>query len=208
MIQYGENSLSDVELLAVIISETKQYNSIELSKKIIDYDKQGIRCLQEITIEELSAIEGVPMPIAIKIKAAIEIGNRISRRIPEKYTVIKPTDICKYYKGYLRHIKKEVFKIILLNTKSQIICDENISEGTLNSSLVHPREVFKYAIKKSAHKIILMHNHPSGDSSPSNEDKKITYRLIECGKLVGIEVVDHIIIGDGNYYSFKENNIM
>ena len=108
----------------------------------------------------------------------------------------------------LRYIKQEIFKVILLNTKNEIISDIDISIGTLNSSLVHPREVFREAIKRSSNKIILMHNHPSGSIEPSMEDKKVTSRLIKCGEIIGIEVIDHIIIGDGTYFSFKENVII
>lgn len=108
----------------------------------------------------------------------------------------------------MRYLKEEIFKTVLLNTKNEIITDIDVSHGTLNSSLVHPREVFKQAIKKSANKIILIHNHPSGNVEPSNEDMHITDRLIECGKIIGIEVIDHIIIGDGIYYSFKESRKM
>ena len=108
----------------------------------------------------------------------------------------------------LRYLNKEIFKIILLNTKNEIICDIDISVGTLNMSVVHPREVFREAIKRSSNKIILMHNHPSGNIEPSNEDKNVTSRLVKCGELIGIEVIDHIIIGDGLYYSFKENMII
>ncbi|WP_353654952.1 DNA repair protein RadC [Clostridium sp. CCUG 7971] len=104
--------------------------------------------------------------------------------------------------------KKEVFKVVLLNTKNEIISDIDVSIGTLNSSLVHPREVFREAIKRSTNKIILMHNHPSGSVEPSKEDKNITSRLIKCGEIIGIEVIDHIIIGDGLYFSFKENMII
>ncbi len=108
----------------------------------------------------------------------------------------------------LRYEQKEIFKVVLLNTKNEIISDVDVSVGTLNSSLVHPREVFKEAIKRSSNKMILMHNHPSGSVEPSKEDKNITNRLIKCGEIIGIEVIDHIIIGDGLYYSFKENMII
>ena len=108
----------------------------------------------------------------------------------------------------LRYQYKEIFKVVLLNTKNEIITDIDVSVGTLNSSLVHPREVFKEAIRRSSNKMILIHNHPSGSVEPSNEDKNITDRLIKCGELIGIEVIDHIIIGDGLYFSFKENMII
>ncbi len=105
----------------------------------------------------------------------------------------------------LRYKKKEIFRVVLLNTKNVIIGSKDISEGSLNASIVHPREVFLEAIKKSANKMILMHNHPSGDPTPSSEDINITKRLISAGQIVGIEILDHVIIGDGSFYSFKEN---
>lgn len=142
------------------------------------------------------------------IKAALELGVRVAESEIVRYQVKNPWDIYKYYMESMRYLKEEIFKTVLLNTKNEIITDIDVSHGTLNSSLVHPREVFKQAIKKSANKIILIHNHPSGNVEPSNEDMHITDRLIECGKIIGIEVIDHIIIGDGIYYSFKESRKM
>ena len=209
MIVKGEKSLSNSELLAIILrTGTKNKNAIELASHIINRDIQGIRLLQEMTVEELCTIDGVGVSKATQIKAALELGVRIASYKPMKFKVTNPWDIYKYYMEGLRYLKKEVFKIVLLNTKNEIISDIDISIGTLNSSLVHPREVFREAIKRSANKIILMHNHPSGSVEPSREDKNITSRLIECGKIVGIDIIDHIIIGDGVYFSFKENMII
>lgn len=209
MLSKGESSLSNDELLAILLrTGTKNKNAIELANYIINKDVQGIRYLQDITIEELCEIEGIGLSKASQIKAAIELGRRISSSRPENYKVKNPWDIYKYYMDSLRYLKKEIFKVVLLNTKNEIIADIDVSIGTLNSSLVHPREVFREAIKRSANKMILLHNHPSGSIEPSNEDKNITFRLIKCGELIGIEVIDHIIIGDGLYFSFKENMII
>ena len=142
------------------------------------------------------------------IKAALELGRRVASFKPNKYKVKNPWDIYKYYMDSLRYLKKEVFKVVLLNTKNEIITDVDISIGTLNSSLVHPREVFRAAIRRSSNKIILIHNHPSGCPTPSIEDKVVTNRLVKCGEIIGIEVIDHIIIGDGLYFSFKENMLI
>ena len=161
-----------------------------------------------MSIEELCKIEGIGLSKATQIKAALELGLRISSYRPNKYKVKNPWDIYKYYMEGLRYKQNEVFKVVLLNTKNEIITDIDVSVGTLNSSLVHPREVFKEAIRRSSNKMILIHNHPSGSVEPSNEDKNITDRLIKCGELIGIEVIDHIIIGDGLYFSFKENMII
>lgn len=209
MLTKGEKSLSNAELLAIILrTGTKKQSVLELANYIINKDSQGIRWLNDITIEELCEIDGIGISKAAQIKASLELGIRISSAKPIRYKVTNPWDIYKYYMDSLRYLNKEIFKTILLNTKNEIICDIDISVGTLNMSVVHPREVFREAIKRSSNKIILMHNHPSGNIEPSNEDKNVTSRLVKCGELIGIEVIDHIIIGDGLYYSFKENMII
>lgn len=209
MLLSGAKNLSNAELLAILLrTGTKKRNAIELANDIINKDSQGIRYLQDMSIEELCKIEGIGLSKATQIKAALELGLRISSYRPNKYKVKNPWDIYKYYMEGLRYKQNEVFKVVLLNTKNEIITDIDVSVGTLNSSLVHPREVFKEAIRRSSNKMILIHNHPSGSVEPSNEDKNITDRLIKCGELIGIEVIDHIIIGDGLYFSFKENMII
>lgn len=208
MILNGAGSLTDAELLAILIrTGTKQFNAIQLGKAIIE-KADNIRSLQNITIEELESINGIGKTKAVQIKAALELGNRIASYKPAKYKIKNPWDIYKYYMESLRYQYKEIFKVVLLNTKNEIITDVDISMGTLNSSLVHPREVFREAIRRSSNKIILLHNHPSGNAEPSKEDKSVTNRLKECGELIGIEVIDHIIIGDGIYFSFKENMLI
>lgn len=209
MLAKGEKSLSNAELLAILLrTGTKHKNAIELANYIINKDLQGLRYLQDMTIEELCEIDGIGLSKATMIKAALELGIRVASVKPNTYKVKNPWDIYKYYMDGLRYQKKEIFKVVLLNTKNEIISDIDVSIGTLNSSLVHPREVFREAIKRSTNKIILMHNHPSGSIEPSKEDKNITSRLIKCGEIIGIEVIDHIIIGDGLYFSFKENMII
>ncbi|MCR1822301.1 RadC family protein [Terrisporobacter muris] len=208
MILNGANCLSDAELLAILIrTGTKELNAIQLGQAIID-KADNIRYLQDLTFEELKSINGIGQTKALQIKAALELANRIASYKPLKYKIKNPWDIYKYYMESLRYQYKEIFKVVLLNTKNEIITDVDISIGTLNSSLVHPREVFREAIRRSSNKIILLHNHPSGNAEPSKEDKSITNRLKDCGELMGIEVIDHIIIGDGVYFSFKENMLI
>lgn len=208
MILNGVSSLSDAELLAILIrTGNKELNAIQLARLIID-KVDNIRYLQDITLEELNSIKGIGLSKATQIKAALELGRRIASYRPPKYKIKNPWDIYKYYMESLRYQYKEIFKIVLLNTKNEIITDIDISIGTLNSSLVHPREVFREAIRRSSNKIILLHNHPSGNAEPSKEDKNVTKRLKECGDLIGVEVIDHIIIGDGVYFSFKENMLI
>lgn len=209
MILKGAKFLSNAELLAILLrTGTKQKNAIELANYVINKDSQGIRHLQDISIEELCEIDGIGLSKATQIKAALELGSRISSTKPNKYKVKNPWDVYKFYMENLRYEQKEIFKAVLLNTKNEIITDVEVSVGTLNSSLVHPREVFKEAIRRSSNKMILIHNHPSGSVEPSREDKNITDRLIKCGEIIGIDIIDHIIIGDGLYYSFKENMII
>lgn len=143
-----------------------------------------------------------------KLKAIFDISIRISKEdIGIKNIITNPVDVAKLFKEEMRHLKKEEFRIVLLNTKNQIINIKTISIGSLNSSIVHPREVFKDAILASSASVILVHNHPSGNSSPSSEDINITKRLMKSGELLGISVLDHIIIGN-DYFSLKEQQII
>ncbi|WZL71586.1 DNA repair protein RadC [Clostridiaceae bacterium 35-E11] len=210
LIAFGVNALSNAELLAILIrTGTKDASAIELSNRILATNEDGIRFLADCTVEELSGIKGIGPTKGCQIVAAIELGKRLAMsNLQVKSTIKSPGDVANIFMEEMRYYKKEYFKILLLNTKNQIVSSEDISIGSLNSSLVHPREVFVKAIKKSACAIILIHNHPSGNAHPSKEDINITKRLIEAGKIIGIEVLDHVIIGDGSYISFKENSII
>ena len=206
LLKKGETYLSDSELLAILINNgTRDKSAITLAREIIE-TSDGIRNLSNITVEELSKIKGIGLAKACRIISALELGRRVSVASEmQKFKISSPQDIGNVYMEELRYKKKEIFRVVLLNTKNVIIGSKDISEGSLNASIVHPREVFLEAIKKSANKMILMHNHPSGDPTPSSEDINITKRLISAGQIVGIEILDHVIIGDGSFYSFKEN---
>ena len=206
LLKKGETYLSDSELLAILINNgTRDKSAITLAREIIE-TSDGIRNLSNITVEELSKIKGIGLAKACRIISALELGRRVSVASEmQKFKISSPQDIGNVYMEELRYKKKEIFRVVLLNTKNVIIGSKDISEGSLNASIVHPREVFLEAIKKSANKMILMHNYPSGDPTPSSEDINITKRLISAGQIVGIEILDHVIIGDGSFYSFKEN---
>ena len=206
LLKKGETYLSDSELLAILINNgTRDKSAITLAREIIE-TSDGIRNLSNITVEELSKIKGIGLAKACRIISALELGRRVSVASEmQKFKISSPQDIGNVYMEELRYKKKEIFRVVLLNTKNVIIGSKDISEGSLNASIVHPREVFLEAINKSANKMILMHNHPSGDPTPSSEDINITKRLISAGQIVGIEILDHVIIGDGSFYSFKEN---
>ena len=209
LIREGSESLTDEELLAIIISTgTKDKNVIELAREILEtfsYEE-----LSEIEVEELSQIKGIKNAKASTIVASLKFGKRINQKVLEKakVTIEKSEDIYNYLKSDLEFLNQECFYAILLDTKNVIISKEEITRGTLDASLVHPREAFKVAIKKSAKSIIFAHNHPSGDSNPSKEDYLITKRLVDAGDLLDIRVLDHIIIGKDNYYSFKKENVI
>ncbi|WP_416197691.1 MAG: DNA repair protein RadC [Sporanaerobacter sp.] len=208
--KYGVNSLSNAELIAVIIrTGNREDTAIELGQRLISIDNTGIGFLADASFEELTKVKGIGECKASQIIAAVELGKRISaQRGEEKVKIASPIDIVNILMEDMRYLKKEHFKVAILDTKNQIITIENISVGNLNSSIVHPREVFNAAIRRSANSIILIHNHPSGDPTPSKEDINITNRLIESGNILGIKVLDHIVIGDNKYISFKERNII
>ena len=169
----------------------------------------NIRAISQATIEELSQIKGIGLAKAAQIKACFELGKRENLE-PElkNFDVKNPEGVVKAIRASIQDKAKEHFKLILLNPRNKIIGVSTISIGTLNASLVHPREVFKDAIMHSAASVVLAHNHPSGDPEPSEDDLKITKKLVDSGKILGIEVIDHIIIGKNNFCSFKERGLI
>ncbi|WP_053957520.1 RadC family protein [Inediibacterium massiliense] len=210
LLKWGVECLSNAELLAILIrTGTKDLSALDLAQKVLSIDQEGLRYLTNCTVEELSNIKGIGIAKACQILSSIELGKRLAlSSSKEKYSITSPKDVSNILMEEMRYYKKEYFKTILLNTKNEILSIDNISIGSLNSSLVHPREVFVNAIKKSVASIILVHNHPSGNPKPSSEDINVTKRLIEAGKIIGIYILDHIIIGDGKYISLKESNMI
>lgn len=210
LIQYGADTLSNTELLAILIgSGTKEVSAIMLANRILALEEEGISYLTNCLPEELSGIPGMGMAKSCQIIAAIELGKRIATKPKEKRINIKsPDEVASLFLEDMRYLKKEYFKVLLLNTKNEIIMVDNISIGSLNSSVVHPREVFSTAVRKSACSVIAVHNHPSGNPEPSQTDIDVTRRLVEAGELLGIKVLDHLIIGDGTYVSLKEKMLI
>lgn len=203
---FNYEEMSNQELLSIVIRERQGENIAEalfcefnsLPSLLVDSD-----------IQELLKIKGIGPLRAKQIKAIFELSKRLYGNEHTNPIKIKtPSDVANLMMPDMRFLKKEYFKIILLDTKSNVIAVEVVSVGNINSSIVHPREVYNPAVKKSAFSLIAAHNHPSGDPSPSNEDINITRRLVESGKLLGIEFLDHIIIGDNQFVSLKELNII
>ncbi|MEI2355598.1 RadC family protein [Mesobacillus zeae] len=201
----GPQSLSNHELLALVLGTgTKNEPVLQLANRLLS-QFEGLRLLKDATLEELTSIKGIGKAKAIHILAAVEIGRRIANHtIDERYVVRSPEDGAKYLMNDMRFLPQEHFVCLYLNTKNQVIHRQTIFIGSLNASIVHPREVFKEAVRRSAASVICAHNHPSGDPSPSREDIEVTKRLAECGKIVGIEILDHLIIGENKYVSLKE----
>lgn len=209
MMNYGAEALSHAELLAILLrTGTKDESVVHLANRIMR-QVGSIRQLVDLSIEELTEIKGIGTAKAIQIKAGIELGRRITRTGKEEVKSIRsPRDAADLLIEQLRYLQKEHFVCLFLNTKNHIISQETLSMGSLNASIVHPREVFRAAIKCSSASVIFAHNHPSGDPTPSPEDVALTKRLVEAGKIIGIEVLDHLVIGDMKFVSLKEQGLM
>ncbi|MDO5713647.1 MAG: DNA repair protein RadC [Tissierellia bacterium] len=211
----GPEVLTNAELIALIIrTGTKKESSISLAQKLINSlhkvpgeEKSALSQLAYVTLQDLKKVEGIGDAKASMILAAIELGKRMHTMTTfDRIKVTSPEKAASFVMGTLRFSQVEEFVVLLLNTKKEVCGIEYISKGTVDCTVVHPREVFGVAVEKSAHSIILVHNHPTGDVNPSREDKLLTKRLREGGELLGIPVLDHIIIGNGVYYSFLEEN--
>jgi DNA repair protein RadC len=205
----GAEALSNAELLAVLLrTGTNRESAVQLAARLLTRSG-GLRTLPDLSLEEMEEIRGLGPTKAIMIKAALELGRRLATTPrDEAGSITNPRQAAELFMEELRYKKKEHFKVLLLNTKNHIISREEISVGSLNASIVHPREIFNAPLRKSAASVILVHNHPSGDPSPSQEDLEVTRRLADAGHILGIAVRDHLIIGDGCFFSFKEKGLL
>lgn len=205
----GAQALANEELLAILVgSGTKDQNAIELSRYLLE----NVFVKKELlfaTPSELMEVKGIGVTKATRIVAGLELGRRLGMIDSyEKISYSSPDTVAEYFYNHYKHTSNEEFVILLLDSKNKLIAMETISVGTINQTLVHPREVFRRAIKRSANAVILVHNHPSGDPTPSHEDVLISKRLKEVGDLVGIKVLDHIIVGSHRHTSLRERNII
>ena len=211
-LQYGISSLSDAELLALIIrSGTEEMSAVTLSQVILNGNGvyKGLTGLNYMSQEELMKYKGVGQVKAVQILAVTEISKRMSMEIfkPKEYHD-NPESIALYFMEQSRYLTKEKVYLVMLNSANAIIKTEVLSEGTVNRSLISPREIFVEALKYDCAGVILLHNHPSGDVSPSEADVAVTMRIRDMGKFLGIPLLDHLILGDKDYYSFKENGLL
>lgn len=211
LIKYGSSSLSDAHLLGILIGSgdrRAKKNAVDLSRDLLK--KFGsLENIDQASITEICQIKGIGTAKAAQIKAALEVGKRMAAKSSGKKIKMKSSRVfVEYFSPFLKNLKKEIVKIVLLDPKLQFIKEITISEGSLNASIVHPREVMIPAIKESAASFALIHNHPSGDPTPSQQDFEITHRLSKTGKIIGINMVDHIIIGGNNFFSFADEGLL
>lgn len=205
LLKHGPDSLSDAQLVAILLRVGRQEASaVDVAREILQR-LRGISGLVHCGLEEICMIPGIGPAKAAQLKAAIEIGRRaMAAPLSTGFRVTSSADLFTHFHPRLRNLRHEIFTTILLDAKNAIIREAVVSEGSLTHSIVHPREVFQSAIRESAASIILLHNHPSGDPMPSQEDRLLTTRLIAGGQLLGIRVLDHLVIGDGRYVSFAD----
>ncbi len=205
----GAGALSNAELLAILLrAGSKNESAVQMATRILTR-VGSLRNLPDLSLEELQENKGIGPDKAVTIKAALELGSRLAttpRQLADSITT--PAQAAELFMEELRYKKKEYFKILLLNTKNHVISREEISVGSLSASIVHPREIFNLPLRKSAASIILFHNHPSGDPSPSQQDLEVTRRLVDAGNILGVVVRDHIVIGDGCFFSFREKGLL
>lgn len=208
LMSHGAQSLTSYELLAIILrTGNKNLNAIQLAMKIIHHFGTNYD-LRTASYHDLIQLAGVGPAKAVEIQAAIEFGRRLNENNQEKYGVIMSTkDAGNYCIRKLKDLQQENVLALYLNTKNQIVKEKVVFIGSLNQSVAHPREIFKEGVRSSAARIIVAHNHPSGNPSPSQADIDFTQRLAECGELIGIEVLDHIIVGDDSFISLQEYGI-
>jgi DNA repair protein RadC len=209
--RYGASSLSDAELLAVILrTGSKKQRVIDLATNILNYPTAypGLKGLNYLTLNELMRIKGIGRVKAIELLCLTEITKRMSKEIHrESLKLITPQSVANYYMQDMRHLTREQVLLLMMDSKNKLIKDMVISEGTVNTSIMPTREIFVHAVKYEAVNIILLHNHPSGDPTPSQEDIRVSRKLYEAGNLIGITLMDHIIIGDNRYISLKEQGL-
>jgi DNA repair protein RadC len=205
LLSKGPGALSDAHILAILLRTGRRDSSaVQVAMEVL-HRVGGIAGLAACGIEELDDIPGVGPAKAALIKAAVELGRRtLAQPLSTGTRIASSADLFRHFHPALRDLKREVFKVVLLDAKHTVLRDVTISEGSLTLSIVHPREVFALAVRESAGAVIFLHNHPSGDPTPSPEDRQLTDRLVAAGQLLGIPVLDHLIVGDGRYVSFAD----
>ena len=205
---YGPEHLTDAELLAVLLrSGAKGISALDLARRLLspEYSSGGLSGLYSLSIQNLQRIQGIGRVKAIQIKCLLELSRRLAKEpLRKKLSFDRPSAIAEYYMEDFRHMEQEQMLLLMLDTKGNFLGEVLVSMGTVNASLVSPREIFLKALSFHAVSIIMLHNHPSGDPTPSEEDMLLTARIRYAGELIGIELLDHLVLGDRKYISFRE----
>jgi len=207
--KYGADALATAELLAILIrTGTPQESAVGLAERLLS-EFGSLRAVAMASVSELSGVRGIGRVKAIQIAAAVELGRRLAAFSEEDRPRIRgPADVARLLMPELRDAPQEEFRVLLLNTQNEVLRTHTITVGLLNESPVHPRELFRAAVRNNAHAVIAVHNHPSGDPTPSKQDIAVTRRLRQAGELMGIELLDHIVLGDGRWVSLKERDLL
>lgn len=210
LVAYGASVLSNAELLAILLrTGTKEHSVLRVAEQVLCcYKDRGLSAIVHMSAEELAKIPGLGLAKAATVLAAVELGRRLAVSAAKVEVVHGPEDVAHFAMPRYRLEQKEHFAVLLLNTKNHILAMPEISVGSLTASVVHPREVFEAAVRHAAASIILLHNHPSGDPSPSREDIAVTHRLVQAGVIMDIPVLDHVVLGDNRFVSLKEKGLL
>jgi len=212
-LRFGAGSLTEAELLAIVLrTGTKEKTAVDMAREVLalsKYPKTGLLGLYDLSLQDLMRVKGIGLVKAVKLKSLTELSMRFSRATAEKGLLInKPETIAKYFMEKLRHLQTECVYLVCLDAKGQILAEKKLSDGSVNMALISPREVFLSALEAAAVNVILLHNHPSGDPTPSNADSRLTERVWAAGKELGIKLLDHIIIGDNSFFSFCNSGFL
>lgn len=209
LLSHGAKSLSNTELLAILINTgRKGFSSIDISNELLK-SASNLNELKKSSINDLIKVKGIGLQKAITLKAAFELGERMGRRAENnRIKITQPSDVADYMIPTMKDLTQEHFVILLLNSKNVVIKETCVFKGTLNSSIVHPREIFSIAVRENANAIIAVHNHPSGDTTPSVNDIMVAKRLKLIGELLSIDVLDSLVVSDNNYTSLEELELL
>ena len=207
-LRYGLESLSDLELVALILQSGNKNRSVfEIASDVLK-ESEGLSKLMQMHVNTLMQIQGIREVKALRLLASVELSKRVIKSKVYHASILKPEDVIEWFEFEYGVLQQECFIALYLDTKSKLIAHRVLFKGTLNESTVHPREVFKEAFLQNANSVLIAHNHPSGDCTPSQADFEVTYKMVHVAITMGVHLVDHIIVGQNQYYSFKEHKYL
>ena len=207
-LRYGLESLSDLELVALILQSGNKNRSVFEIASVVLKVSEGLSKLMSMHVNTLMQIQGIREVKALQLLASVELSKRVIRSKVYHASIMRPEDVIEWFEFEYGSLPQECFIALYLDTKSKLISHRVLFKGTLNESVVHPREVFKEAFLQNANSVLIAHNHPSGDCTPSKADFEVTYKMVHVAMTMGVNLIDHIIVGQNQYYSFKEHKYL